>query len=137
MEYLITTTRRLGRGLRELGQPVQGCERRSATPEDLERWNEVNARYGYWMASPQENTEMGISLYRWLRHCRDPAYQKDRQIIARLAYAFRPQVSELLRKGLPGKHAFVKRFRRTRSFASRGCATPAACSDAPSGDGSA
>ena len=62
MESLIITTPRLGRALRELGQPVPGCERRSATPEDIERWDEVNARYGYWMASPQENAEMGISL---------------------------------------------------------------------------
>jgi quercetin dioxygenase-like cupin family protein len=62
MESLIITTPRLGRALRELGQPVQGCERRAATPEDIERWDEVNARYGYWMASPQENAEMGIWL---------------------------------------------------------------------------
>jgi quercetin dioxygenase-like cupin family protein len=61
MESLIITTPRLGNALREMGQPVQG-ERRSPTAEDIERLDEVNARYGYWMASPEENAEMGISL---------------------------------------------------------------------------
>lgn len=61
LESLIITTPRLGSALREMGKPVQG-ERRSPTPEDIERLDEINARYGYWMASPEENAEMGISL---------------------------------------------------------------------------
>jgi len=61
MESLIITTPRLGRALRELGLPAQGCERRPPTPEEIERWDEINARYGYWMASPEENAQMGIS----------------------------------------------------------------------------
>jgi len=61
MESLIIATPRLGSALREMGQPVQGG-RRSPTPQDIERWDEINARYGYWMASPEENAEMGISL---------------------------------------------------------------------------
>jgi hypothetical protein len=62
MEALIITTPRLGRALREVGGPVNGCERRSFTPGNMQRWREVNARYGYWMASREENAEFGISL---------------------------------------------------------------------------
>jgi quercetin dioxygenase-like cupin family protein len=62
MEALIITTPRLGRVLREVGGPVSGCERLSFRPGSMQRWREVNARYGYWIASPEENAAFGISL---------------------------------------------------------------------------
>jgi quercetin dioxygenase-like cupin family protein len=62
MESLIITTPTLGNALREMGKVVHGSEPSSPTPEDIERLDEINTRYGYWMASPEENAKMGISL---------------------------------------------------------------------------
>jgi len=39
-----------------------GHERRLPTREDIERLAQITARYGYWMASPDENAAVGISL---------------------------------------------------------------------------
>jgi len=62
MEALTTTTQRLGSALREMGEPAQGCDRRPPTQEDIDRVAEINARYGYWVGSPEENSALGISL---------------------------------------------------------------------------
>jgi quercetin dioxygenase-like cupin family protein len=62
MEALITTTQRLGSALREMGEPAQGYDRRPPTQEDIDRVAEINARYGYWVGSPEENSALGISL---------------------------------------------------------------------------
>jgi quercetin dioxygenase-like cupin family protein len=61
-EALITTTPRLGQALRDLGQPVREGEARQPAPEAIQHLKEVSARYGYWLGSPEENAEVGISL---------------------------------------------------------------------------
>ena len=62
MEALITTTPRLGKALREMGVTGNGHERPLPTREDIERLAQITERYGYWMASPDENAAVGISL---------------------------------------------------------------------------
>jgi quercetin dioxygenase-like cupin family protein len=56
VELLIVTTPKLGRFLRELSDLV-----RSGT-YSLEELSNLSDAYGYWAASPQENTEVGIAL---------------------------------------------------------------------------
>jgi quercetin dioxygenase-like cupin family protein len=63
MEALITCTAKLGRALRELAQPKNEGGRQAATKEDIQRLAEISARYGYWLGSPEENAEVGISLF--------------------------------------------------------------------------
>jgi quercetin dioxygenase-like cupin family protein len=62
MEALITTTPKLGNALREMSEPAHGRDQGSPGPEAMERLAEITERYGYWMASPSENAELGISL---------------------------------------------------------------------------
>jgi len=62
MVALITTTPRLGNALREMGEAGDGHERWLPTRENIERLAEITARYGYWMASPDENAAVGISF---------------------------------------------------------------------------
>jgi quercetin dioxygenase-like cupin family protein len=61
---LISTTARLGRFFEEVGRPVRVHERLEApTPEELQHFVEVAARYGYWLATPEENAAVGISHF--------------------------------------------------------------------------
>jgi quercetin dioxygenase-like cupin family protein len=62
MEALITTTPKLGNALREMSEPARGRDLGSHGPQHMERLAEISERYGYWMASPEENAELGISL---------------------------------------------------------------------------
>jgi quercetin dioxygenase-like cupin family protein len=59
---LITTTPKLGRFFQEIGRPAAGAPPAPPTPEDVGRFVQVAARYGYWMASPEENAAAGIPL---------------------------------------------------------------------------
>jgi quercetin dioxygenase-like cupin family protein len=58
---LIITTKKLGQFLQEVGRP-QTSITLPVTPEDLERYAVVSARYGYWIASPEENALVGIHM---------------------------------------------------------------------------
>ena len=58
---LITTTSRLGRFFREIGRLVSaGVPAKPPTTEDLQHLLRTAAKYGYWMASPEENAALGI-----------------------------------------------------------------------------
>ena len=59
---LIITTRRLGRFFQEAGRPAANTPQ-PITPEDIARFAEVSARYGYWNATPEENAAVGIDLH--------------------------------------------------------------------------
>jgi quercetin dioxygenase-like cupin family protein len=61
-ETLSTVTARLGRALREMGRPVAESDGRLPTQDDIRRFVEVSMRYGYWLGTPKENEELGISL---------------------------------------------------------------------------
>ncbi len=58
---LVITTKKLGQFFQEIGRP-QTSVSMPVTPEDLERYAAVNARYGYWIASPEENALVGIHM---------------------------------------------------------------------------
>lgn len=59
---LITTTSKLGRFFQEIGRPVTRGESVSpASPEDLQLFLKTAERYGYWLATPEENAAVGIS----------------------------------------------------------------------------
>ena len=45
-----------------LGRPVTDTPQ-LVTPEDLEHFAMVSARYGYWNATPEENAADGIQLF--------------------------------------------------------------------------
>ena len=62
MEALITCTEKLGRALREMARPTSEGDRPAPTQEDIQRLAEISARYGYWLASPEQNAEVGIPL---------------------------------------------------------------------------
>jgi len=58
---LITTTPQLGRFFHELGRPATpGARPYPATPDDLDRFARIAARYNHWLGSPAENPAMGI-----------------------------------------------------------------------------
>lgn len=60
---LIVTTARLERFFREIGRPlVQGVPLPPPAPEDLQRFAQIAAKYGHWLATPEENAAAGISL---------------------------------------------------------------------------
>jgi quercetin dioxygenase-like cupin family protein len=56
---LIITTKKLGQFFQETGRPEMGTIL-PVTPEDLTRFAEISARYGYWNASPEENALVGM-----------------------------------------------------------------------------
>jgi quercetin dioxygenase-like cupin family protein len=58
---LIITTKRMGQFFREVGRPVTEASR-PPTPEELARFAQVSARYGYWNATPEENAAVGIQM---------------------------------------------------------------------------
>ena len=57
---LIITTK-IGQFFQDTGRPVTGTPL-PLTPEDLVRFAEISAKYGYWNASPAENALVGIQL---------------------------------------------------------------------------
>jgi mannose-6-phosphate isomerase-like protein (cupin superfamily) len=63
VEMLIVSTAKMARFFREVGGPVQpASEQKPPSPEALQRFQEVSARYGYWNATPEENARVGIDL---------------------------------------------------------------------------
>jgi quercetin dioxygenase-like cupin family protein len=60
---LITTTPKLGRFFREVGRPVtRGMPLLPPTPDDLQHFMRIAAKYNYWLGSPTENAAIGIAL---------------------------------------------------------------------------
>jgi quercetin dioxygenase-like cupin family protein len=61
--FVIVTTSKLCQFFREVTKPFDPNQRSAPpTPEAMERLFATAARYGYWMASPEENAAIGISL---------------------------------------------------------------------------
>ena len=61
---LITVTPKLGRFFQEIGRPVSiGASLPPPTPDELQHLARVSAKYGYWSASPPENSAVGINLF--------------------------------------------------------------------------
>jgi quercetin dioxygenase-like cupin family protein len=58
---LIITTKKLARFFLEAGRPAMGAPR-PVTPEELDRFTAISARYGYWNATPEENAAVGIHV---------------------------------------------------------------------------
>ncbi|WP_232007256.1 cupin domain-containing protein [Mycobacterium intermedium] len=58
---LIITTSRLGRFFAEIGRPVTK-ELQPPTAAELAKFVEASARYGYVLATPQENAAYGINM---------------------------------------------------------------------------
>jgi quercetin dioxygenase-like cupin family protein len=63
--HLITTNPQLGRFFREIGKPALpgGTAPAPPTPEELQHFVRVAAKYQYWMGSPEENAAVGITLF--------------------------------------------------------------------------
>jgi quercetin dioxygenase-like cupin family protein len=60
---LITTTSKLGRFFQEVGRPVsEGVTMSPPAPDELKHFLETAGRYGYWLATPEENAAVGIPL---------------------------------------------------------------------------
>jgi uncharacterized RmlC-like cupin family protein len=60
---LVSTTAKLGHFFEEIGRRVSARDQ-SAIPmlEELQHFMEVAIRYGYWLATPEENAAAGIRL---------------------------------------------------------------------------
>ena len=58
---LIVTSGRLGKFFQEVGKPNTGTPH-PPTADDLARLTSVSAKYGYWLATPEENAAHGIEL---------------------------------------------------------------------------
>jgi len=65
---IIITTPRLGRFFESAGRPISaGSAIPSPTAADVERFLRISAEYGYWNASPEENTRIGINVQELIR----------------------------------------------------------------------
>jgi quercetin dioxygenase-like cupin family protein len=61
---IVSTTGKLGRFLQEIGRIVSpGTPVAPPAPEELQHFMEVSKRYDYWVATPEENAAVGISLF--------------------------------------------------------------------------
>lgn len=61
---LIITTSKLGRFFQEVGRPVTLDEKvGTPSPDEIRRFLKIAERYGYWLATPEENAAVGISLF--------------------------------------------------------------------------
>jgi quercetin dioxygenase-like cupin family protein len=61
---LITTTSKLGRFFEEVGRRITRDERVDPpSPDAVQRFLKTAGRYGYWLAAPEENAAVGISLF--------------------------------------------------------------------------
>ena len=61
VRMLIVTTSKMARFFDEIGRPVSRTPA-PLSPDALGHLLEVAKRYGYWLATPQENLAIGISL---------------------------------------------------------------------------
>lgn len=61
---LVTTTVRLGKFLQEIGRPTpSGAPLGPPTPDELQHFMRVAAKYDYWLGNPAENAAIGIALF--------------------------------------------------------------------------
>ena len=61
---LITTTSKLGRFFQQIGRSIpQGANGNPPSPDQLQHFVRTCERYGYWLATPEENAAAGISLF--------------------------------------------------------------------------
>lgn len=61
---LITLTSKLGRFFQEVGRSInQGATVSPPLPDEIQRFLRIAERYGYWVATPEENALAGISLF--------------------------------------------------------------------------
>ena len=61
---LITTTSKLGRFFQQIGRSIpQGANGNPPSPDQLQHFVRTSERYGYWLATPEENAAAGISLF--------------------------------------------------------------------------
>ncbi len=61
---LITTTSKLGRFFQEVGRPITQDRLVSPpSPDEIQRFLKAARRYGYRLATPEENAAIGISLF--------------------------------------------------------------------------
>ena len=61
---LITTTAKLGRFFQEIGRSMpEGAKGNPPSPDQLQHFVQTSERYGYWLATPEENAAAGISLF--------------------------------------------------------------------------
>lgn len=61
---LITTTSKLGRFFQEIGRPItRGASVTPPSSDELQHFIKTSERYGYWLASPEENAAAGIQLF--------------------------------------------------------------------------
>jgi hypothetical protein len=58
------TTSKIGRFFREIGRPVTPEGQLPARPsaEEMRHFQEIAKRYGFWSATAEENTEVGLCL---------------------------------------------------------------------------
>ena len=64
---MIVTTGKMGRFFREIGRPITARGQRPAAPpsaEAIRQFLETARRYGYWMATPEENAAVGLAVPR-------------------------------------------------------------------------
>jgi quercetin dioxygenase-like cupin family protein len=59
---IIVSTAKIARFFREVGAPVRpdGSTATAPSEDEIQRFLEVAARYGYWNATPEENAAVGI-----------------------------------------------------------------------------
>jgi len=58
---LLTTTAKLGRFFEDVGRPVATeAQLLPPTPEELQHFAATAIRYGYWLATPEENAAVGL-----------------------------------------------------------------------------
>ena len=61
---LITINSELGRLFLEIGRPIaRGATLSAPAPDELRRIVKTCERYGYWVATPEENASAGIPLF--------------------------------------------------------------------------
>ena len=58
---LLVTTSRIGRFFQEVGRP-RGSTPRRPLADELARFAAVAAKYGFWLATPEENASFGMAL---------------------------------------------------------------------------
>jgi quercetin dioxygenase-like cupin family protein len=63
VRIILTTTAKMGRFFQEVGEEVDKTASESPMqhlPERLQRFAEASTRYGYWLAGPRINAELGL-----------------------------------------------------------------------------
>ncbi len=61
VRMLIVTTSKMARFFDEIGRPLASVQE-PPSPEDMASLLAASERYGYWLASPQENEAVGLLL---------------------------------------------------------------------------